>query len=647
VTVDTLALLFHTIRYLKPSQVLHRARLRARARVRELSPAAAQRRYRRLGSRLHLSPAPWKWATNTGQLPAADASASARAADAERGRFTFLNVDGSLGRPIDWRAPGQSQLWRYKLQYGSYLVDLAGTRADPWPAIASLMRDWIRGNPLGASRDAWHPFVVSERIVNWIFAIQLTAPQSHGAADILESLAAQCALLEESLEWDVRGNHLLKNLKALAIAGCFASGDQPRAWRTKYTTMFATELAAQLLSDGSHYERSPMYHSLVLQDALELICALAACGAEMPPLLAGSARAMADYLPRVTHPDGEIALLNDSVFAEAPSPAAMRAFSRRVLDGEREVAKALAFRQTIISAGLDGVHPASAGAPQLEGRDDGGVVRLEDRVGEHVLLLDVGPACPDELPAHAHADIFSFEMSVGGRRMIVDSGVGAYEAGPWREYYRSTRAHNTLSVDGEDQIECWGSFRVARRARITERTSIHRPLAWGVTACHDGYARLREPVLVRRTVLRIDDVAWLIVDRLDGHGIHSWQSCLHAAPDVAITSEPSDATFSTERHAIRVAWFGFEDALVARGRDVPRQGWYAPEFGKHLPAPVLVLSGAGAVPAECGYVMASEPRAQAVRVERTARGLSVTVGQTEYLATLSGPNVSVEKRLLS
>src|SRR5439155_1766116 len=132
--------------------------------------------------------------------------------------------------------------------------------------------------------------------------------------------------------------------------------------------------------------------------------------------------------------------------------------------------------------------------------------------GRGILLVDIGRACPDELPAHAHADCFSFEMSLDGHRMVVDSGVGEYTAGPWRDYYRSTRAHNTIVLDEEEQIECWGSFRVARRAGVHDRVVIEEENLSGVGAWHDGYARLADPAKVGRVLVALGDRAWLIVD---------------------------------------------------------------------------------------------------------------------------------------
>ena len=158
------------------------------------------------------------------------------------------------------------------------------------------------------------------------------------------------------------------------------------------------------------------------------------------------------------------------------------------------------------------------------------VVRPDERTQ---LILDVGDPCPDDLPAHAHADCLSFELWVDGERWVVDTGTSTYEAGPRRAYERSTAAHNTVEIDGEDQTEVWGIFRAARRARGTLElvTTIHGNTV-EVVASHDGYRRLPgSPVHRRRWRISPGEVE--ITDTVSGTSIHRVLSRLHVAPNAA------------------------------------------------------------------------------------------------------------------
>ena len=147
------------------------------------------------------------------------------------------------------------------------------------------------------------------------------------------------------------------------------------------------------------------------------------------------------------------------------------------------------------------------------------------------LVADVGPPCPPDLPAHAHADCLSFELAIDGKRTIVDSGTSTYAPGERRQYERSTRAHNTVEVDGADQSEVWGTFRLARRAHPTLHRAIDDGGAIEVTASHDGYRRLPgHPVHTRTWTATPDRVE--ILDVVDGVGTHRVAAHLHLSGPV-------------------------------------------------------------------------------------------------------------------
>ena len=639
-------MLWHTVRYLRPSQVVARLRLRGLAAARRWAPAAAQRRYAVAAERAALRRPSALWGGwgiegRARELASEEAwSRSERAGAAARyGRFTFLNETVDLGRPVAWDTRRQSQLWRYQLHYGGYLIDLLAAQPEGWPEVESLMAEWVSACRLGEIADAWHPFVVSERLVNWLFAIELGAPSAEAVSDqVWQSLAMQTTFIARNLETDVGGNHLLKNLKAMSVASCVWRGATADRWRDRFLAAFDRELAAQLLTDGAHYERSPMYHALVLADAVEVGFALRLSGYDLPESLAASIRAMAGYLPSVTHPDGDIALFNDSVLGEAPRPSQLQAAADAVI-GEHP-RPSLAVRHAMLGAGVQTPARFRPTSVVRAAREDGGIVRVPALGGRGVLLMDVGRACPDDLPAHAHADFFSFELSLDRRRLIVDAGVGEYAEGPWREYYRSTRAHNTVAVDGFDQIEYWGSFRVARRARVSYRVAISGHRLEGIQAWHDGYTRLTRPVRVGRTLVALDDRAWLVLDDILGTGTHAWESYLHAAPDVALSMRGADrASLMADGQRLAMAWFGVDGALAGRGQMTPRQGWHAPEFGCHMPVWTLTLHGRGPVPARLGFILVPDLDPEEISISASDDGVHVRLGATGYVVRGNGASM--------
>jgi hypothetical protein len=137
---------------------------------------------------------------------------------------------------------------------------------------------------------------------------------------------------------------------------------------------------------------------------------------------------------------------------------------------------------------------------------------------------------PREIPGHGHADALSFVLYGGGRPLIVDPGVYTYEEGSWRDYFRSTGVHNTISVDGQDQCVFWGAFRVAHPygARLVEWSDNH------LTGAHDGYGRLARPVHHRRTLSLRGEGDWEVLDLLEGSGEHDFALTLQFAPGAKV-----------------------------------------------------------------------------------------------------------------
>jgi len=244
--------------------------------------------------------------------------------------------------------------------------------------------------------------------------------------------------------------------------------------------------------------------------------------------------------------------LNDSALGVAPSP--------------RQVAK-YAERVTGVA-----VPPAPPKGDGMRSRPQTGYYRLQTR--RLCAIIDAGPAGPPFLLAHAHSDMLSFELSVDGRRAIVDSGVFDYEVGEMRRYCRSTVAHNTVSVDGTDACECWGNFRVTRRPRRVEAewTNTNGPLA--LTTWHDGFEP-RLGVLHRRTFVLLPRDVLLIVDRVAGRGRHRLTSRLHFSPDCEIAADvkQSRLTAALEGSGFGVRWTRWPVTAAVE------PSWYCPEFG--------------------------------------------------------------------
>ena len=152
------------------------------------------------------------------------------------------------------------------------------------------------------------------------------------------------------------------------------------------------------------------------------------------------------------------------------------------------------------------------------------------------LIYDSGTVGPDELPAHSHGDIFSFELSINKQRVIVDQGVFEYNNTPKRKTSRSTLAHNTVSIDGFDQCEFWSSFRMALRAKIKINKFYNNEQEFFMDSSHDGFSRLNgKPIHNRIINCKKDNI--LIKDKVISNNLHNIRSSLLIHPNIEVFEE--------------------------------------------------------------------------------------------------------------
>ncbi len=486
--------------------------------------------------------------------------------------FCFLNQEKTFSSGgIDWVSKDMSKLWRYNLHYFDYLFDADRS----YDVKVHLISDWIAKNPPGTG-DGWEPYTLSLRIVNWIkFFLQNDAAIRE---EWLQSLYKQALWLEKNIEYHILANHYLKNGVALFFAGMYFEEPDTGKWLKKGLKILREELDEQFLTDGGHYERSPMYHSICVSDYLDVLNlaqnSKATINLEETNQFGQKVTGSLNFLSDICLANSEIPLFNDSAFGIAPTPSQIFDYARRVIGYEPPVRP----------PGL-AIYEQSASGYYV------------CRNGDDAIIIDCGQIGPDHQPGHAHCDILSYELVINGRRVIVDSGVFDYELSLERAYARSTKAHNTVVVDGEEQSEVWGVFRVARRARPTQ-ACIEQRAAGSVrfTGAHDGYARLTGKPIHKRSMSYDGQESWLIEDMLEGRGAHRMESYLHIHPDYQVM--PSGSTLRViEPSGSPIAVIETLEASQMR----VEQGWYFPEFGVKRENHVIVFTCSGQIPLSVSY----------------------------------------------
>ncbi|MFW6287101.1 MAG: heparinase II/III family protein [Candidatus Sumerlaeota bacterium] len=471
-----------------------------------------------------------------------------------RGAFTFLNQQHELGWPPDWNNQEVPKLWQYHLHYHDWLWSL------PFSKASEAALDWYRRHPLERGAVGWEAYPTSLRLMNWTALFwgywrSRTLADRASATVLWAALRLQVEWLMRHLETHLMGNHLLENGAALAFVGATFDGPLAERWKRRGMDILRQEIPEQILADGMHFELSPMYHQRLVQVLLWLH---ATGDDDLVELTVEPLHKTFKALHHTTHPDGGVALLNDSALRVYPS------LSTLLRQAERQ-----------------GVYIQSERDSGLFAQPLAGYYGARTEAGDYV-ICDAARVGPDYIPGHAHGDMLSFELSLGGKRMLVDSGVHDYERGEMRDYCRSTRAHNTVEIDGHDQCEFWAAFRVGHRGRPRDVRYEASPEDGGfvLEAWHDGYLRLDgAPRHWRKFEWRAG--ALLIEDSIESDRSVQAVSRLHLHPDCELHTM-RDNIVSIERDGV-ICHIHFSGP----GSLEIESAWYCPRFGQKRESQLL------------------------------------------------------------
>jgi hypothetical protein len=360
--------------------------------------------------------------------------------------FTFLNQskDFKSIQNIDWNYNEFGKLWCYNLNYFDFLLQKNISKEDG----LFIIRDYI--SKIESHKDGLEPYTISLRNINWIKFVL-----SHKINDqSINSFIYSSALhLKKNLEFHLLGNHLLENGFSLAISGVFL---QDESLYNRGIGIVRNELQEQILSDGGHFELSPMYHQILTERLLDLINfskgSHSVVNTNDIRYLEEICAKMLSWLRKITFEDGSIPLLNDSALDIA-----------KTSDELFKYADLLGLTYTV---------------GKLK---DSGYRKFESESFQ--MVIDAGKPGPDYIPGHAHADIGSFVLYYNDLPFVIDPGVSTYEKNEQRNEERSTHLHNTVVVANKNQSDVWGGFRLGKRARVKieneNENSIH--------FYHDGY----------------------------------------------------------------------------------------------------------------------------------------------------------------
>ena len=427
--------------------------------------------------------------------------------DLNSGYLTILNECLPFNGGSSWSMVGGrklNRLWRYTLHYHGWLVELAhGYNAhhqfECEKLIVKYLTDWIETCTLGHrgfNYFPWNSYAIATRLDNWRQLIAIL-PDRFWKKNLdlknnfEKSFKLQTQYLYDHLEWDLRGNHLLRDALGLINGSSLIDGSMKSRVEAKAISMTLFQMEEQILRDGSHFELSPMYHIEFMRDLIKIL--KITTDEKLRKKIFSSLENMWKYIRWLEHPDGKLPQFNDG--------------SLMSLD---------LLREQMEIAGIQLYCDEIKGARFFRGS---GLMTLH--CNHMVVFLDAGQVGPDYQPGHAHADSLTLEMSIHGKRLFVDPGTYSYGLDDKRIYDRGTGSHNTIEIDDKDSSDLWHIFRVGRRASPFDAKIFEDEKVVTFEASHNGYRFLHgSPIHKRMVRWYKDENRLLIYDEIGGFGKH-------------------------------------------------------------------------------------------------------------------------------
>jgi hypothetical protein len=510
------------------------------------------------------------------------------AAEAVRaGRFEYFGTELELGTEPDWIGAALPADEEWRIAWSKFYdgLDLAHAFAETGDrtfllAWEQLVSSWIRRVPVGWDSSD----VAARRVQNWIYAWQrfASAPAFTGLAPGLEAEIARSAAEQVA---HIRGNlSPARNHRTLELYTLFLGPlalpetDPGGELLAEAIHGLHQNLVEDVLPDGVHCECSTHYHLLALRSFLGARENARRFGLRFPDGFDERLERACEFALHCHRPDGRTPALSDSdtgSYAELLALAASLLGRPDFLYAATAGARGSAPRRRYAS------FPAGGYFFQRSGWGANGVPFAEERF----LVFDCGPLGAG---GHGHYDLLSIEVAAGGRALLVDPGRFTYAEEPspnWRRWFKGTAAHNTVCVDGLDQTP----YRRRRpEGEVAEGRFPGRWTAPGLDVLH-GEARspCYDAVHTRRIVF-VGDEYWLVEDRLSADRPHRYDLRFHLAPEARNATE-----IAHDGRAAVVRAPGLALVLPGSSEPVLEEGWYAPEYGRKLPAPVVSIAVEG------------------------------------------------------
>jgi len=483
--------------------------------------------------------------------------------------------------------------------------------------LMAQWHSWGKANPYPLGINWGSTLEVAFRSLSWIWVDQLLAGTPEYAqfrAELVSALAFHGRYIERYLSTYFSPNtHLLGEAVALFFLGILYP-QMPGAarWKESGWQIVLQEAGRQVRPDGVYFEQSLYYHVYALDFFLYSRLLAARNGMELPPAYDAVLRRMLDVVAALAQA-GPAEGFGDDDGGRLGNPRRNRTehmtdpLALGAVMYSRGFPAARLTEESIWLFGNQAVEelsktPTSPTARSLAFPDGGLYVLADSQPNAQVMVVDAGPQGVGR-SGHGHADALSLRLTMDGRRYLVDSGTGVYisKDPADRDSFRGTGAHNTMRVDGVDQAVADEPFSWTHIPTTQAENWFAGKSFTYFVGSHNGYARLADPVLHRRHVLKIAGALWLVRDVALGRAEHELEIRWHFAPDLEVRmAGPGRVEVSEPGARSSEPWLTLivpEETLRHTATEITRT-LLSPAYGAHQPAPLVRCHARVSLPAE-------------------------------------------------
>jgi hypothetical protein len=487
------------------------------------------------------------------------------------------------------------------------------------------INSWMEQNAPGMGVNWVSSLEVSFRLISWIWAFQF----------FRGSNSLTPAVFQKALKFlFVHGRHLEKYLSTYFSPNTHLTGEalglyylgtqfsffkRAMYWRKLGSDILFAELDRQIHDDGVYFEQTTWYQRYTTDFYLQFIILQILSGdfesEELQERLSSKTQSLLDFLMNITRPDGTTPLIGDD-----DGGRNLPITSDRSIDFRGTLALgAVVFKRgdyKLISAGVSQEVLWLLGSEGVKSFEnlraykpnnksvafkDGGYYIMRDGWSEddNYLLIDGGEVGAMN-GGHGHADSLSFEMAVGGRTILVDSGTYTYHRSKeLRDFFRSSVAHNTLTINDLSSSESGGKFSWESKAEVEVKSWISENRFDFFEGSHNGYRHLEfSPAEVNRSVLFLKNDYWIMRDFVKTVGEHNYQQNFHfnskTNPSIENIDNGRWCVNETPENEIGLRLFTFGD----NGSWQRKESWVSNLYGERVNAPFLRYVSKGIGPQE-------------------------------------------------